>query len=42
MIPDAECVRIVSEILSQLHLGSFIIKVCSFSWCVCVCELVSK
>ncbi|CAI8050354.1 Histidine--tRNA ligase [Geodia barretti] len=27
MIPDAECVRIVYEILSQLDLGSFIIKV---------------
>ena len=27
MIPDAECVRIVFEILSQLDLGSFVIKV---------------
>ena len=27
MIPDAECVRIVFEILSQLNLGSFTIKV---------------
>ena len=27
MIPDAECVRIVFEILSQLDLGSFTIKV---------------
>lgn len=27
MIPDAECVRIVAEILSQLELGSFVIKV---------------
>ena len=27
MIPDAECVRIVVEILSQLKLGSFVIKV---------------
>ena len=27
MIPDAECVRIVFEILSQLGLGSFVIKV---------------
>lgn len=27
MIPDAECVRIVFEILSQLKLGSFVIKV---------------
>ena len=27
MIPDAECVRIVSEILSQLELGSFVVKV---------------
>ena len=27
MMPDAECVRIVAEILSQLELGSFVIKV---------------
>ena len=31
MIPDAECVRIVSEILSQLELGSFVIKVSLYS-----------
>ena len=30
MIPDAECVRIVFEILSQLELGSFVIKVCTY------------
>ncbi|GAB6033040.1 Histidine--tRNA ligase, cytoplasmic [Chamberlinius hualienensis] len=27
MIPDVECVRIVTEILSQLNLGSFLIKI---------------
>ena len=27
MIPDAECVKIVSEILTNLKLGSFVIKV---------------
>ena len=27
MIPDAECVRIVYEVLSQLQLGEFVIKV---------------
>ena len=27
MIPDAECIKIVAEILSELKLGSFIIKV---------------
>ena len=29
MIPDAECIKIVAEILSELKLGSFIIKVTS-------------
>ena len=28
MIPDAECVKIVHEILSNLKLGDFVIKVC--------------
>lgn len=28
MIPDAECLRIVHEILSELDLGDFRIKVC--------------
>ena len=28
MLPDAECVKIVAEILSQLKLGEFVIKVC--------------
>ena len=32
MIPDAECLKIVYEILSELELGEFLIKVC-----VCVC-----
>ena len=27
MLPDAECVRIVSEILSELEIGEFVIKV---------------
>lgn len=27
MIPDAECITIMAEILSELKLGSFIIKV---------------
>ena len=34
MIPDAECVRIVFEILSQLELGSFVIKVVCIYMCV--------
>lgn len=28
MIPDAECLKIVHEILSELDLGEFRIKVC--------------
>ena len=28
MIPDAECVRVMAEILSELKLGNFVIKVC--------------
>ena len=27
MIPDAECVKLVSEILNQLDLGDYVIKV---------------
>lgn len=27
MIPDAECVKLVSEILNQLDLGEYIVKV---------------
>ena len=27
MIPDAECVRVMAEILSELKLGNFVIKV---------------
>jgi histidyl-tRNA synthetase len=27
MIPDAECVKIVAEILTNLELGDFVIKV---------------
>ena len=28
MIPDAECAKIVAEILTDLKLGDFVIKVC--------------
>lgn len=28
MIPDAECLKIVHEILSELDLGDFRVKVC--------------
>ncbi len=28
MIADAECVRVISEILSELQLGNFLVKVC--------------
>ena len=28
MIPDAECVRVMAEILTELKLGKFVIKVC--------------
>ena len=28
MIPDAECVRVMAEILTELNLGKFVIKVC--------------
>ena len=27
MVPDAECIRIVTEILSSMDLGTFIVKV---------------
>ena len=33
MIPDAECVKIMSEILSELKLGNFEIKVSIFIIC---------
>lgn len=45
MIPDAECLKIVHEILSELDLGDFRIKVCSVEQkkptdeiCVLVCH----
>ena len=41
MIPDAECVRIVFEILSQLDLGSFVIKV-SIVLCVYIYTVFFK
>ena len=28
MIPDAECVRVISEVLMDMKLGKFVIKVC--------------
>ena len=27
MIPDAECLRVISEVLSDLKLGKYVIKV---------------
>lgn len=36
MIPDAECLKIIHEILTELDLGDFRIKVCV---CLCVCEM---
>ncbi len=30
MIADAECVRVISEILSELQLGNFLVKVCVY------------
>lgn len=36
MIPDAECLKIVHEILSQLDLGEFRIKVCHMDWAECL------
>ena len=27
MIPDAECLRVISEILTDLKLGKFVVKV---------------
>lgn len=32
MVPDAECVKIVAEILSQLNIGEFVIKVIIDCW----------
>ena len=29
MLPDAECVKIIVESLSELHVGAFLVKVCS-------------
>ena len=29
MIPDAECVRVMAEILADLKLGNFVVKVTS-------------
>lgn len=30
MIPDAECIRVISEVLSDLKLGKFVVKVCQW------------
>ena len=38
MIPDAECVKIMSEILSELKLGKFEIKVAIIST-ICACDI---
>lgn len=27
MIPDAECIRVISEVLTDLKLGKFVVKV---------------
>lgn len=37
MIPDAECLKIVHEILSELDLGDFRIKVCHSCFITCIC-----
>jgi histidyl-tRNA synthetase len=31
MLPDAECVKLVSEILTALELGDFVIKVSKYT-----------
>ena len=30
MIPDAECLKLLTEILTELQLGEFVIKVCIY------------
>ena len=45
MIPDAECVKIVSEILTDLKLGDFTIKVSLlivFNAKRCICLIVEN
>jgi len=32
MLPDAECLKIAVEILSELNIGSFTIKVCELDY----------
>ena len=39
MIPDAECVKIVYEILEQLAIGDFRIKVCLN---ICIARALDK
>ena len=39
MIPDAECVKIVYEILEQLAIGDFRIKVCFY---ICIFRALDK
>jgi histidyl-tRNA synthetase len=33
MLPDAECVKIASEILTELEIGDFVVKVSAESYC---------
>jgi histidyl-tRNA synthetase len=35
MIPDAECVKIVAEILTDLELGDFVVKVSDIQTAFC-------
>ena len=37
MIPDAECLKIMSEILTELQIGTFIIKVWGPVTCILYC-----
>ena len=32
MLPDAECLKIVHEILTQVDVGNFLIKVCEIKY----------
>ena len=41
MLPDAECIKIVAEILTNLKLGDFVIKV-SWEQDPCISETKAK
>ncbi len=41
MIPDAECVKVASEILSNLNIGEFLVKVKVVQICLCYFESFS-